>query len=120
MEALTEIVKQCCDLKIQVLTVYGFSTENWKRPREEINSIIWLVVDSLNREIEEMCKNGVRINPIGRLEELPEDVQAALSMSAGQSRNNHRLILNVALNYHCYRYVWPLVAFGSYLKYPGS
>lgn len=99
VEALKDTIKLCCDLKIKVLTVYGFSTENWKRPPEEINSIMNLVVDYLNNEIKELCRKGVRVNPIGGLGGLPEKVRETLSMAVRQSRDNSGLIFNVALNY---------------------
>lgn len=99
VESLKDIIKLCCDLRIKVLTVYGFSTENWKRPPIEVNSIMNLVVDYLNNEIKELCQKGVRVNPIGGLGGLPKKVRETLSMAVSQSRDNSGLIFNVALNY---------------------
>lgn len=98
-ESLKEIILLCCDLKIKVLTVYGFSTENWKRPKEEVNSIMNLIVDYLNNEIKELCRKGVRVNHIGGLGGLPEKVGETLSMAGRLSRDNSGLVFNVALNY---------------------
>lgn len=99
VESLRDIVKICSELKVQVLTVYAFSTENWKRPREEVNVLMDLLVEYLNKEILELCQNGVRINPIGRLEELPRSALDALTMAIERSRENKGLTLNLALNY---------------------
>ncbi|OPY59071.1 MAG: Isoprenyl transferase [Pelotomaculum sp. PtaU1.Bin035] len=99
VESLRDIIKLCCELKIQILTVYAFSTENWKRPREEINVLMDLLVEYLKKEIQELCKNGVRINPIGRLGELPRPALDALSAAVKLSSDNNGLILNLALNY---------------------
>ncbi len=99
VESLRDIVKVCSELNIQVLTVYAFSTENWKRPREEVNVLMELLVEYVDKEIEELCQNGVRVNPIGRLEELPPSVQQALNVALERTRVNNGLILNLALNY---------------------
>lgn len=99
VESLRDIVKLCSDLKVQVLTVYAFSTENWKRPREEVNMLMDLLVEYFNKEIEELYKNGVRVNPIGRLQELPTAAFRALKMGAERTSGNNGLILNVAFNY---------------------
>jgi len=99
VESLRDIVEICTELGVQVLTVYAFSTENWKRPQEEINVLMDLLVEYMNKEIDELCRNGVRINPIGRLEELPSSALEALSMARERSRQNKGLILNLALNY---------------------
>ena len=99
VESLRDIVKICSELNVQVLTVYAFSTENWKRPQEEINVLMDLLVEYINKEIMELCRNGVRINPIGRLDELPSSARNALAMARERSRENKGLVLNVALNY---------------------
>ncbi|MDD4168704.1 MAG: isoprenyl transferase [Desulfotomaculaceae bacterium] len=98
-EALRDVIKLCCELNIQVLTVYAFSTENWKRPKDEVNILMALLVEYLNKEKNELHQNGVRINPIGRLEELPQPALDALIKAVELTRENKNLILNVALNY---------------------
>jgi undecaprenyl diphosphate synthase len=82
-----------------VLTVYAFSTENWKRPQEEISILMDLLVEYLHKEIDELCDEGVRVNPIGKLEELPASAIEALQMAIKRSNKNDGLILNLALNY---------------------
>lgn len=99
VESLRDIVKICSDLKIKVLTVYAFSTENWKRPQEEVNVLMDLLVEYLHKEIRELSENGVRVNPIGRLAELPRSALDALAMAVERSRENKGLTLNLALNY---------------------
>ncbi len=99
VESLRDIVKVCSELKVKILTVYAFSTENWKRPREEVDILMDLLVEYFNREIEELNKNRVRVSPIGRLHELPPATLEALKMGAERTRGNDGLILNVAFNY---------------------
>jgi undecaprenyl diphosphate synthase len=99
VESLRDIVKICSELNIQVLTVYAFSTENWKRPREEIDVLMDLLVEYTVKEIGDLCQNGVRVNPIGRLQELPLSAREALNVAVERTRDNNGLILNLALNY---------------------
>ncbi len=99
VESLRDVVKICVELGIRFLTVYAFSTENWKRPREEVNTLMDLLIEYLQREIDELCANGVRLNPIGKLEELPASAQKAVLMARERTRLNQGLTLNVALNY---------------------
>jgi undecaprenyl diphosphate synthase len=99
VESLRDIVRACSEFNIHVLTVYAFSTENWKRPQEEINILMDLLVEYLYKEIDELCDEGVRVNPIGKLGELPESVIKALQMAVERSSRNKGLILNLALNY---------------------
>ncbi|MEW5897718.1 MAG: isoprenyl transferase [Bacillota bacterium] len=99
VESLRDVVKICVELGIKFLTVYAFSTENWKRPREEVNTLMDLLIEYLQREIDELCANGIRINPIGKLEELPASAQKAVLMARERTRLNRGLTLNVALNY---------------------
>lgn len=99
VEALREVVKACLEWGIEVLTVYAFSTENWKRPRSEVEALMQLLVEYLGREVEELNRQGVQIRAIGRLQELPaparEELQRAMELTAG----NRKLILNLAINY---------------------
>jgi len=99
VESLREIVKACSSLEIKFLTVYAFSTENWKRPVAEINVLMDLLVEYLKKEIEELHENNVKIRAIGRIGELPEKAQHALSNAQQHTCDNQGLILNLALNY---------------------
>jgi len=99
MEAVRRTVEACARLGIHVLTLYAFSTENWKRPRSEVETLWRLLRTYLRRELPELLRHGIRLRTIGRLEELPalvrEDVREAVQASA----SNRGLLVNVALNY---------------------
>lgn len=99
VESLREIVKACSSLGIKFLTVYAFSTENWKRPVAEINVLMDLLVEYLMKEIEDLHENNVKVRAIGRIAELPEKAQGALRDAQEHTKNNKGLVLNLALNY---------------------
>lgn len=99
VESLREIVKACSSLGIRFLTVFAFSTENWKRPVAEVNILMDLLVEYLNKEIQELHENNVQVRAIGTISELPEKAQQALRDAQAHTCNNHGLVLNLALNY---------------------
>ncbi|PKM80877.1 MAG: isoprenyl transferase [Firmicutes bacterium HGW-Firmicutes-14] len=99
VESLREIVRTCSSLGIQYLTVYAFSTENWKRPAEEVSILMDLLVEYLKNELHELNQNNVRIKAIGRIEELPQKAREELDSSAERTQTNKGLTLNLALNY---------------------
>ncbi len=99
VEALRDIVKACVDLKIKVLTVYAFSTENWKRPKQEIDILMTLLVEYMQREIKELNQQGVKINTIGEIASLPSNVVKEIEKAVLITKNNEKLIFNLALNY---------------------
>lgn len=98
-QALKKVVTLCGELNISVLTVYAFSTENWKRPQEEVNILMDLLVEYVNKEIEELDKNDVKVNIIGEVENLPPLAKKAVISACERTCKNKGLILNVALNY---------------------
>lgn len=99
VEALREIVKTCSKLDIQVLSVYAFSTENWKRPKEEIGFLMNLLTEYLRRELNELHQNNVVVRALGAIDQLPDEAQNELFKAFKQTENNKGLILNLALNY---------------------
>jgi len=99
VEALREIVKQCVELEIKSLTAYAFSTENWKRPQKEINTLMDLLIEYFHKDIDDLCANDIKINPIGRLQDLPSAVRKVVLSAKERSRDNKGLILNLALSY---------------------
>ncbi|WP_217267391.1 isoprenyl transferase [Thermanaeromonas sp. C210] len=99
VEALREVVKACLEWGIQILTVYAFSTENWKRPRSEVEALMNLLVEYLEREVRELHEQGVQIRAIGRLHELPPEARQKLQQAMQTTAGNGRLVLNLALNY---------------------
>jgi len=99
MESLREIVKLSSELGIKVLTVYAFSTENWKRPQEEINVLMNLLCEYIQKELDELHRQHVCIRTIGHIEELPSKARSELLRSQKLTANNDGLIFNIALNY---------------------
>lgn len=99
MESLKTIVRFCGELGISVLTVYAFSTENWKRPNEEVDGLMGLLVEYIQKELAELHQQGVKVRTIGDVTRLPAAAQSALAGAKSQTSNNQGLILNIALNY---------------------
>lgn len=99
VESIRDIVKSCSSLGISYLTVYAFSTENWKRPTEEVNILMDLLVEYLKNEMQELHQNNVRIRAIGRIGELPPKALEALREAEQYTGNNTGLNLVLALNY---------------------
>lgn len=99
VEAIREIVKTCSNLGIEVLTVFAFSTENWRRPKEEVGVLMTLLTDYLRRELNELHENKVKIRMIGDMSQLPLEAQQELKSSMKRTQKNSGLILNLALNY---------------------
>lgn len=99
VESLREIVRTCMELGIRIITVYAFSTENWRRPQEEVNVLMDLLTEYLQKELDELNRHGIRVRPIGRIYELPPAAQTELDRAVRVSGNNDRMILNIALNY---------------------
>ncbi len=99
VERVREIVTAAIEIGIPVLTLYAFSSENWKRPREEVSVLMSLLEIFLNQEIERMKKEGVSLRTIGDIEALPPRTLQKLSEAVRSTAHNDRLILNIALNY---------------------
>ncbi len=99
VEPVREMVKACSELKIPVLTLYAFSTENWARPQDEVTDLMGLLSFALRREAEMLHKNHVRLSAIGHLEGLPQSVRTELERTIERLKDNTGLRLNLALNY---------------------
>jgi len=99
VSALKEIATAAAESGVEYLTVYAFSTENWNRPKAEINGLMRLLVSSLEKEIETLQNNSIRLNTIGRTENLPKDCQRGLDSVMSQTADNHRMMLTLALSY---------------------
>lgn len=99
MESLRAVVKLCSKLGIKILTVYAFSTENWKRPQEEVNVLMGLLYEYIKKELDELNREQVQIRAIGRIEELPMKAQQEINRAQKMTAHNNKLILNIALNY---------------------
>ena len=99
MEALHDIVKACSDMGVQVLTVYAFSTENWKRPAEEVSGIFSLLVRYVAKELKELNENNVRIRLLGDIRPLPDAARKAVLEAVDDTADNTGLVFNIAINY---------------------
>lgn len=99
VESLRNIVKLCLELGIKILTVFAFSTENWKRPQEEIDILMNLLCEYIQRELNNLQQQQVQIRAIGYVHELPPQAQQELARAQELTSQNNKLILNVALNY---------------------
>ena len=98
-KAVQKIVKEAVRLGIKNLTLYAFSTENWKRPKIEVNTLMSLLINALKKELSQMVENNIRLNAIGNLDKLPEAVQIELNETIALTQNNSSMVLTLALNY---------------------
>ncbi len=99
VKRVREIVRSCGELGISYLTLYTFSAENWNRPKAEVNELMKMLERFLRGEIEELNKNNVRFEAIGRIEGLPEKVQDGVRTMRDRLSQNTGLVLVLALNY---------------------
>jgi len=99
VKIVEEMVKNSLKLNIPIITFYVFSTENWKRPQKEINFLFNLINKYFNKEIKSVVKNNIKINIIGKIKKLPVTLQKILKKTIYKTRNNKKLIVNLALNY---------------------
>lgn len=99
VQALKSLIIALDELGIQYLTVYAFSTENWKRPADEINALMELMVEFIDKEIDYLHEKGVRVNPIGDISRLNEKTYERIVFAREKTKENQHIILNVALNY---------------------
>ena len=99
VEAVRVTVETCARLGIEVLTLYAFSVENWKRPPFEIEALMTFLKEYLRKELESIHRNNIRFETIGRVNELEESVQFELRSASRKTANNTGMVLNVALNY---------------------
>lgn len=99
VEALRGIVRCCDELGIKYLTVFAFSTENWKRPKSEIGILMSLLKEYVRKELEELHANDVRIHVLGDLTQIPGDVREAVLKACERTEQNTGLVFNLALNY---------------------
>ena len=93
------VIKTILSHNIKYLTIFGFSTENWNRPEEEVQSILNLLVDNIDREAADLNLQGVKMNHLGRLSELSEEAQDAINRACELTRNNRRMVFSFAFNY---------------------
>jgi undecaprenyl diphosphate synthase len=99
LTAVRESVKAASQINIEAITLYAFSTENWNRPKLEIDALMSLLINSLKKELPDFQKNGVKVNAIGGLQSLPRNAQKVLTDVIYQTRTNTKITLTFALSY---------------------
>lgn len=99
IKSVRDIVEACGELGVEVLTLYTFSTENWRRPKDEVSALMRLLLRTIRKEIDELVRQNVRLKTIGNIDDLPDDARKGMIEGIERTRNNTGLILNLALNY---------------------
>ena len=99
IEAVRQVIEGAGEIGIKYLTLYAFSTENWGRPKEEVDALMELLVNTLQKEVERLHKNKVRLKTIGDISQLPKDCRENLEEATEATKNNTGLTLLIALNY---------------------
>ena len=99
IDAVRDVVEASARLGLQVLTLYAFSKENWKRPRAEISTLMMLLKEYLRKELETLIRNDIRFNVIGRMDELDASVQRELIKGMEATRHLEGMVFNIALSY---------------------
>ncbi len=99
VKAVRETTEAAAELGVKYLTLYAFSTENWSRPKGEVNALMSLLVETIRREIKTLNKNKIRLEAIGDISELPEKSHKTLLDAIEDTRKNDRMTLVLALNY---------------------
>lgn len=99
IKSVQVVVEEAARLGISYLTLFAFSTENWSRPKEEIGTLMELLVRSLRNEFEKLLKNQIRLEAIGSIDQLPDKVQEELNHVIQATKNNDKMVLTLALSY---------------------
>lgn len=99
VDTVKEITESCADLGVKYLTLYTFSTENWNRPKDEVSTLMRLLLKSLKERVSELNKNNIRLTTIGDIASLPFAVQNELREAIEKTKKNDKMTLNLALSY---------------------
>lgn len=99
MNRVVDIVEECCKIGVRTLTLYAFSTENWKRPEEEVNGLMNILVIYINSQLKRILENNIIFRVIGDYSKLPSSIVKLLDNSIDKSKDNNGMVLNIALNY---------------------
>ena len=99
VETVREVVRTCRQLGIPTLTLYAFSTENWQRPKSEVNALMALLKRFLTKELDDLLKQGIRLRAIGQIHRLPHGVRDVLEHVIASTADNAGMVLNLALSY---------------------
>ena len=98
-ENLRRILRSAVEFGVEILTLYAFSTENWSRPRREVQLLLRILEMVIDRELQELNENGVQLRHIGELDGIPPYLQKKVLNAIELTRDNHELIVNIAFNY---------------------
>ena len=99
VDTVKKIVRSSIKFSVPIITFYVFSSENWKRPKKEINFLFKLIKKYFSNEIESVKKQGIKINILGEINKLPRELQKILNKTIGRTKNNKKIIVNLAINY---------------------
>jgi len=99
VKAVKKIVEASLKIKIPIVTFYVFSTENWKRPKSEINFLFKLIISYFKKELKSVIANGIKINIIGNTKKLPYKIRSSLNDATNYTKKNKKIIVNLAINY---------------------
>ena len=99
VETVKKIVKSSIKFKIPIVTFYVFSSENWKRPKKEINFLFKIIKNYFSTEIKDIMRQGLKINIIGELRSLPKEIKSTLIKTINLTKKNKRIHINLAINY---------------------
>ena len=99
IKAVRDVTEGCAEIGIKYLTLYAFSTENWNRPKLEVNALMQLLISTIRKETETLTKNEVKLETIGNTSDLPEKCQAELREAMELTKDNKRMTLILALSY---------------------
>ena len=99
MNRVVDIVEECCKIGVRTLTLYAFSTENWKRPEEEVSGLMNILVVYINSQLKRILENNIIFRVIGDYSKLPSSIVKLLDNSIDKSKDNNGMVLNIALNY---------------------
>ena len=99
LTAVRETIEAAAELGTEAITLYAFSTENWNRPKIEVNALMSLLISSLNKESVTFKENDVRVNAIGNIKSLPDSAQKTLKQVIKETQNNKKIVLTLALSY---------------------
>ena len=99
VKTVKKIVESSIKLKIPIVTFYVFSTENWKRPQTEINFLFKLIVNYFKKELKNVISNGIKINILGKIDNLPAKIRSALKDAVKFTKKNKTITVNLAINY---------------------
>lgn len=99
VDTVKDIVEACAEIGVKFLTLYTFSTENWKRPKDEVSTLMRLLLNSLKNRVDELCENDIKLTTIGDTDALPYEVQKQLKADIERTKNNKKMVLNLALSY---------------------